>query len=68
VFIAAQAGPVALTEQKLRALAPFVFSLALHLKSSNQVDVLIGLKSVFALLPDYLIPDFLKEQLPEIFA
>jgi hypothetical protein len=68
VFIAAQAGPAALTEQKLRGLAPFVFSLALHLKSSNQLDALNHLKSVFALFPDHLIPGFIKNQLPEIFA
>jgi hypothetical protein len=67
VFIAAQAGAGAAIAEKIRALSPFLFALALDLKHSNQIQQLMTLAPLFELIPNNAIPGFLPPQLPEIF-
>jgi hypothetical protein len=58
--------PAAIADQ-IGQIAPALFSLALNLKGSGRIDDLLKLKGIFSLLGVEMFPNFLAEQLSEIF-
>jgi len=55
-------------ERMLAGGVPFMISLANHLKALGRGQELLGLRGYFALVPRRLIPDVVREKLPELFA
>jgi len=66
-FYAWNSEPGRNTPEQLKALAPIVVALAHNLKWQKRYEELALLRGIFELIPKDYLPEFLKENIPEVF-